>query len=69
MEQETATPISQPSVLEKRISIMRSPRSAVTPEMVEEIRAEFAKQGIDLIVVLYGNNAVRPPDFDHTWKK
>jgi len=67
MEQSNVELISSLSPENKRITIMRAPYSAVTLEGVKEIRAEFAKQGIDLIVVLYGNNAVRPPDFEHTW--
>lgn len=49
---------------EKTLQVMKAPKGAFSVDDIEKIKAEFASNGVDLIVVLYGNNAPRPPEFE-----
>lgn len=47
------------------IQVMVASKSAFSLDEVEKVKADFASKGVELIVVLYGNNAIRPPEFLH----
>lgn len=50
-------------VKEKTLQIMTAPKGAFSADDIKKIKSEFAANGVDLIVVLYGNNALREPQF------
>jgi hypothetical protein len=59
-------PISLPylHLPEKTVHIMKAPKGAFTRDDIAAIKNDFAKKGVNLIVVLYNSNSPREPQFD-----
>ena len=45
------------------MTIMKAPKAAFAEGDIEKIKKDFSDAGVRLVVVLYGNNAPKSPEF------